>query len=71
MAPLKDMIDVHVNVEITTAALEAIVENSKQIAGRNEKGHYRVDTADKVSELISRFLSDNDFEAFAKNIDNY
>ena len=38
MAPHKDMIDVHVNVEITIAALEAIVENSKKIVGRNEAG---------------------------------
>jgi len=67
----KDMITVHVNVEITTASLQTIVENVKQLAGRDENGVYRVDTADKVSEMISRFLFDNDFEDYVKNIANY
>jgi hypothetical protein len=67
----RDMITVHVNVEITTASLQTIVENVKQLAGRDENGVYRVDTADKVSEMISRFLFDNDFEDYVKNIANY
>ena len=65
------MITVHVNVEISTASLQTIVENVKQLAGRDENGVYRVDTADKVSEMISRFLFDNDFEDYVKNIANY
>ena len=65
------MITVHVNVEISTASLQTIVENVKQLAGRDENGVYRVDTADKVSEMISRFLFDNDFEGYVKNIENY
>lgn len=71
MTESKDMITVHVNVEITAASLQTIVENVKHIAGRDEKGVYRVDTADKVSEMISRFLFDNDFEGYVKNIENY
>jgi hypothetical protein len=67
----RDMITVHVNVEITTASLQTIVENVKQLAGRDENGVYRVDTADKVSEMISRFLFDKDFEGYVKNIENY
>jgi hypothetical protein len=67
----RDMITVHVNVEITTASLQTIVENVKQLTGRDENGVYRVDTADKVSEMISRFLFDNDFEGYVKNIANY
>ena len=43
----RDMITVHVNVEITAASLQTIVENVKRIAGHDEKGVYRVDTADK------------------------
>ena len=65
------MITVHVNIEITTASLQTIVENVKRIAGCDEKGVYRVDTANKVSEMISRFLYDNDFEGYVKNIENY
>ncbi len=57
-------------MEITATALQAIVENAKQITGRNSKGVYRVDTADKVSQVISRFLLENDFENYAKDIEN-
>jgi hypothetical protein len=71
MTGSKDMITVHVNVEITAASLQTIVENAKHIAGRDEKGVYRVDTADKVNEMISRFLQDNDFEGYVKDIENY
>lgn len=71
MSEPKDTMVVRANVEMTTASLQAIVENAKKVAGRDEKGRYRVDTADKVSEMISRFLLDNDFESFVKNIDNY
>ena len=71
MTDFKDMITVHVNVEITAASLQTIVENVKQLAGRDEKGVYRVDTADKVSEMISRFLFDKDFENYVKQIENY
>ena len=67
----RDMITVHVNVEITTASLQTIVENVKQLAGRDENGVYRVDTADKVSEMISQFLFDNNFEGYVKHIENY
>lgn len=71
MPQSEDTIAVNVVVEITTASLKAIVENAKRISGRNEKGHYTVDTADKVSEMISRFLLENNFEAFVTNHDNY
>jgi hypothetical protein len=71
MTESRDMITVHVNVDITAASLQTIVENVKQLAGRDENGVYRVDTADKVSEMISRFLFDKDFEGYVKNIENY
>lgn len=67
----KDTIAVNAVVEMTTDSLQAIVRNAKAIAGRDEKGRYRVDTADKVGEMISRFLLQNDFEGFVQNIDNY
>ncbi len=71
MSESKDTMVIRANVEMTTSSLQAIVENAKKVAGRDEKGRYRVDTADKVSEMISRFLLDNDFESFVKNIDNF
>ena len=71
MPEKKETLIVRANVEMTAASLQAIVENAKRISGPNEKGGYRVDTADKVSEMISRFLLENDFENFVKNVDNY
>ncbi len=66
----KDMMTVNVNVDITTETLKAIVENAKTLAGPDEKGVYRIDTAEKVSEMISQFLMENDFETYAKDIGN-
>ena len=71
MPEKKETLIVRANVEMTAASLQAIVENAKRISGPNEKGGYQVDTADKVSEMISRFLLENDFENFVKNVDNY
>jgi hypothetical protein len=62
--PDENTVIVNVNIEITTSALQTIVENAKKSVGRNEKGYYRVDTADKVSEIISRFLAEKDFDAY-------
>jgi len=71
MPQSEDTIAVNVVVEMTTASLKAIVENAKRLSGRNEKGHYTVDTADKVSEMISRFLLEKGFEDFVTNQGNY
>jgi hypothetical protein len=66
-----DTVVVNANVTITASALQAIVANAKKNAPKNEKGYYQVDTADKVSEMISRFLLENDFEGFASDPQNY
>ena len=66
-----DTIEVHANIIMTTESLRAIVDNTKRMVGRNEKGHYPVDTADAVSGMVSRFLLEKDFEAFAKDEKNY
>jgi hypothetical protein len=64
-------LDVNVNVEITAEALEAIVQTVKSRAGRNEKGHYAVDTHGAVGEMITRFLFEKDFEAYVRDPKNY
>jgi hypothetical protein len=71
MSDAIDTIEVRANVIVTTASLKAIVENMKKMAGRDEKGHYRVDTADAVNKMISRFLLERDFESFARDESNY
>jgi len=69
MSEAKDTITVHLNVEITTQSLQTIVENAKKKAGRDENGIYRIDTADKVSEMVSRFLLEKDFEGYVEKAD--
>jgi hypothetical protein len=71
MTDEKDTITVHVNVNITPISIQAVVENAKKLTGTNEKGSYKVDTADILSNLISTFLWEKDFETFAKDISNY
>lgn len=71
MSETIDTIEIHTNVIMTTASLKAIVENMKKIAGRDEKGHVKVDTADAVNKMISRFLLERDFETFARDENNY
>ena len=71
MANEKETLVVNANVEITATSLQAIVGNAKKFTGRNSKGVYRVDTADLVSQVISQFLLENDFEKYAKDIQNY
>ena len=71
MSENSPLVRVHVNIELSAAALQAVVANTKKKAGTDEKGHYRVDTADALSDLISRFLREKDFEAFSKDENNY
>ena len=66
-----DKLSVHINVEITADALQAIVANAKRTAPKSANGTYHVDTADYVSVMISRFLAEKDFESYVMNIDNY
>ena len=71
MSETQNTIVVRANVEMTTASLQAIVANAKKVSGPDGKGVYRLDTADQVSAMISRFLLENDFESFAMDIENY
>lgn len=65
------MITINTIVEITAKSLQTIVANMKTMTQRNSKGHYEIDPAEKVNELISRFLLEKDFEGFVKDIKNY
>jgi hypothetical protein len=62
---------VRANVELTPETLQAIVQNAKKITGPDEKGVYRVDTAEVVSGMITKFLLEKDFEAYAMDVANY
>jgi hypothetical protein len=71
MSENSPLVRVHVNIDLPAAAIQAAVANAKKKAGADEKGHYRVDTADVLSDLISRFLQEKDFESFANDENNY
>ena len=66
-----DMLSVHVNIQISASALQAIVANAKRTAPKSPDGTYRVDTADYVGTMVSRFLADRDFDSFVMDIENY
>ncbi|MDX2452881.1 MAG: hypothetical protein QNK21_09555 [Desulfosarcina sp.] len=59
------------NIELSAASLQTVVANSKMKAGTDDKGRYRVDTADALAALISTFLREKGFDAFARDVDNY
>ena len=71
MSESSPMVRVHVNIELSAASLQAVVTNSKKKVGSDEKGRYRVDTADTLADLISTFLREKDFDAFARDVENY
>jgi hypothetical protein len=62
---------IHVNVQISATALQSIVSHAKQMADKDTNGTYRVDTADQVSAMITRFLDEKEFERYVQDIDNY
>lgn len=71
MGTEKDLITVHVNVDIPTEALKSIVANIKAVVGANAKGHYQVDTAEAVGKLIGKFVNEQGFTAYAADPAHY
>lgn len=66
-----DSIRVNVNIEISGATLQKIVQTAKDIVGRNEKGHFRIDTADLLEDLLSTFVQKEGFDDYIADRDNY
>ncbi len=71
MAESDETIAINVTLDISVETLKTIVENAKKIAGTDAKGIYRVDTAEKVNEMVSGFLKTRGFDAYVKDIHNY
>ena len=65
------LVRVHINIELSAASLQAVVANSKKMAGPDKNGRYRVDTADALAALISTFLREKGFDKFVRDVDNY
>ena len=67
----RNSVIINANIEISGQALETIVDTAKKITGRNSKGHYRIDSADLVNRMISKFLVNKDFESYVQDLSNY
>ena len=65
------LVRVHVNIEVSAAILQAVVANSKKVAAASPAGGPYPDTADRLADLISRFLSEKQFERYVADIKNY
>lgn len=66
-----ELLSIHVNIQITPQALQSIVGHAKRLVGRTAEGTVRIDTADVVSAMISRFLVEKNFEAYAQDESHY
>jgi regulatory protein YycH of two-component signal transduction system YycFG len=71
MGDTMNTVRVNVTITIDGETLQTIVQTAKDIVGRNEKGHYRIDTADLLEDLLSKFIKNRDFAAFAADSENY
>ena len=71
MSAESPLVRVHVNIELPASALQAVVANTKKKAATAAGGRYPVDTADALSALISIFLQEKNFDAFARDENNY
>ena len=64
-------LSIHINVLISASALQAIVSHTKQMAEKEVKGVFRVDTAEQVSTMVTCFLEKRDFDSYVRDINNY
>lgn len=71
MSEHRPSVRVHVNIELSAASVRAVVANSKKKAGADPKSGHRMDTADALAALISKFLVEKDFDAFVRDMDHY
>ena len=71
MADKPGMVRVNVTIDISGETLQTIVQTAKAMVGQNEKGHYRIDTADLLEDLLSRFIDEKGFGIYAADRRNY
>ena len=69
--PQDDKVVINARIEISGQVLQQIVSMAKKRQGPDARGHFSIDTADLVSSLISRFLVDGGFEAYAADQRHY
>lgn len=65
------IVTVNVVLDLAGSTLEGLVSVAKNIVGPDAKGHYRLDTADLLGQMISTFLIEKDFAEYVGNPANY
>ncbi|MBF0449415.1 MAG: hypothetical protein HQK75_01800 [Candidatus Magnetomorum sp.] len=66
------LLTVCVNIDIPPSCLQAVVQQCKKLAQKDDNGKYHsFDPADVLSAMVSRFLSENNFEQYFENEKNY
>jgi len=71
MAEKPNMVRVNVTIDISGETLQRIVQTAKAIVGRTDKGHYRIDTADLLEDLMTRFIAERGFDTYVADRGNY
>jgi hypothetical protein len=66
-----DMVVINANLEISGGTLQKLVSTAKALRGPDGKGYYRIDTAALLSDMISRFLIDREFDAYIEDRRHY
>ncbi len=66
-----DHLKVNVVIQVSAAALQAVVAHSKKMAQKDAGGFCRVDTADCLSEMVTRFLKEKGFDDYVQDPLNY
>ena len=65
-----EKIKISAAIDIRPETITAAVNSAKQKYGADERGVYRIDTADILGQMISNFLGAHDFDAWVKNPEN-
>ena len=66
-----DIVRINANLEISGETLQRLVRTAKAITVADARGHYKIDTAELLSAMISRFLVERDFDAYVAEHQNY
>lgn len=57
-------IAIHVNVEVTPRALESVMNEAKKRLTSQVRKESRIDTADYIGLMITKFLVEKDFDSY-------
>lgn len=69
--PPNAMVVINAKITISGTTLHKIVQMAKSLKGPDAKGHFHLDTADLVSDLISQFIAEQGFDAYAADHRHY